>query len=181
MIEIQSNINDDKTFVGFVEQILNVGVNLNQPEDIFIIKVDHWFDFKWRQFSHKIFGALGVWHDPLRVPPFVPDRIVEEVYFEKTGQNYKRKEISPLHFYQPSAENAQRKINDKSAVFIWFSGDTVNNSQASLMVYTFKEDFQNSWYVSFIKKTDWQIYKTDNISRAEIKAMLENDYLALIR
>ena len=49
------------------------------------------------------------------------------------------------------------------------------------MLYVFLKDFQNAWYVSFINKSDWQIYKTDNISKAEVKAMIENDYLALIR
>lgn len=181
MIQIPSNLNDDKNFIGLVEQICNVVLNLNQPEDVFIIKVDRWFDFKWRQFSHQVFGDFGIWRERLRIPPFIPDRIVEEIHLEKTNQGYKRKDLPQLHIYQHSDENNHRKINNRSAIFAWFSGDTVNNSQASLMVYVFKDDFQSSWYISFIKKADWQIYKTDNISKSEVKAMLVNDYLALIR
>lgn len=181
MIDILSSESDDKDFIKIVEQVLDVGVNLGRPEEVFIIKVDHWFDFKWREFSHKIFGALGVWRKPLRVPPFIPDRIIEETYFQRIGESYQRENLNPLHIYQPSEGNARRKINRKSASFIWYSGETNSNSQASLMIYFFTKDFQNSWYVSFIKKSDWQIFKTDNISKAEVKSMIENDYLALIR
>jgi hypothetical protein len=181
MIEILPAENDDKNFIGLVEQISNVGINLTQPEEVFIIKIDHWFNFKWKSFSHKIFGALGVWRDELRIPPFIPDRVVEETFFQKIGEVYETKSANPLHIYQPSENNARRKIKRKSALFVWFSGETTKNSQGSLMIYTFSKDFQNAWYVSFIKKSDWQIYKTDNISKTEAKAMIENDYLALIR
>ena len=181
MIEILPSQNEDKKFVGLVEQILNTGISLTEPNDVFVTKVDHWFDYKWRKFSHKVFGAVGVWREPLRIPPFIPDRIVEEAYFEKVEKRYIYKDLYRLHIYQPSSENADRKIRRESATFLWYSGDTANNTLGSLMIYTFGKDFQNSWYVSFIKKTDWQIYKTDNISRAEIKAMIEKDYLALIR
>lgn len=181
MIEILPSENDDKGFIKIVEQILDVGVNLGCPEEVFVIKVDRWFDFKWRAFSHKIFGAIGVWREPLRIPPFIPDRIVEQCYFQKVEENYQRKNSNPIHIYQHSDWNAIRKIKRKSAIYIWYSGETAKNSQASLMNYFFKDDFQNSWYVSFTKKSEWQIYKTSNISKGEIKSMIENDYFPLIR
>jgi hypothetical protein len=182
MIEILPNETDDRDFVQIVEQILTVGLKLGQPDEVFIIKVDHWFDFKWLAFSHKIFGALGVWREPLRIPPFIPDRIIEELYFKKkVGENYQREVSNPLHIYQSSDNNAKRKIKRQSALFIWYSGETAINSQGSLMVYFFKEEFQNAWYVSFVKKSDWQIYKTNKISKSEVKSMIKSDYLALIR
>ena len=177
MIKLLLNKNDDKNFIGLVKQIINVEAQFAQPEDVFIIRVDHWFDFKWREFSHKIFGALGVWRSPLRIPPFIPDRIIEENHFHKNGKIYEQKTPYKLHIYQHSDENAKRKINRKSAIYIWFSGYTLNNSQGSLMVYRFAKDSQTSWYVSFIKKTDWKIYKTDNISKAEVKSMIDNGHL----
>ena len=181
MIEILPTENDDKNLVRLVEQIFNAGVRLNQPNEVFIVKVDHWFDWKWREFSHKVFGALGIWRNPLRIPPFIPDRIIEERHFERVGKTYRQKDGFKLHIYQHSDENVQRKIKRTSAIYVWYSGDTMNNSQASLMVYTFNGEFQNSWYVSFTKKSSWQIYKTDNISKAEVKLMIENNYLALTR
>lgn len=181
MIEVIPKEDDDNEFIKIVEQILMVGVRLSQPEEVFIIKTDHWFDFKWREFSHKIFGALGIWRNPLRIPPFIPDRIIEQKYFQNNGIEYQELDSNPIHIYQPNENNSQRKIKRKSSHFIWFSGQTTANSQASIMVYIFSQEYQNSWYISFTKKSSWQIYKTDNISKAEIKSMLENDYLALIR
>jgi hypothetical protein len=181
MIEILPDKNDDENFVKIIEQILDVGINLGCPEEVFVVKVDHWFDFKWREFSHKIFGALGVWRKPLRIPPFIPDRIVEQKYYRKVGKYYELKDTNSIHIYQQSDWNAIRKIKRKSAIYIWFSSGTVKNSQASLMVYFFKDDFQKSWYVSFTKKSEWQIYKTDNISKAEVRSMIENDYFPLYR
>lgn len=181
MIEILASENDDKDFVQIVERIFNAGLKLGNPEEVFIIKVDHWFDFKWLAFSHKTLGALGVWSKPLRIPPFIPNRIIEEIYFQKIANDYKWEVSDPLHIYQTSENNAERKLKCQSAYFIWFSGDTKNNSQGSLMVYSFEKDFQKAWYVSFVKNPAWQIYKTDKISRAEVKSMIENDYLNLIR
>lgn len=181
MIEILPSQNEDKNFVGLVEQILNTGVRLTEPKDVFITKVDHWFDFKWHKFRCKVLGAFGVRGEPLTIPPFIPDRIVEESYFEKVGQKYIYKDLYRLHIYQTSSENEKREIKLDSATYLWYSGDTLNNFQGSLMAYTFGKDYQNSWYASFIKKKDWQIYKTDNISKAEITAMINRNYLALIR
>jgi hypothetical protein len=180
MIEILPSKTDDKIFVGLINQILQTEISFVEFEDIFITKVDHWFDLKWRAFSHKMFGELGVWREPLRIPPFIPDRIVEETYFQKVGKSYVPKDLYQLHIYQPSSKNAERKINRKSALYIWFSGNTLSNSQGSLMIYKFTKELQNSWYVSFIKKTEWQIYKTDNISKAEVKGIIKNDNFALI-
>ena len=181
MIELTPSRNDDKNFVALVGQILLSEVNFSQPDDVFITKIDHWFDYKWRGFSHKIFGALGVWREEfLRIPLFIPDRVAAEAYFQKVGKCYGRNDLYRLHIYQNSAENARRKIKRRSAVYVRFSGDTLNKSRGSLMVYRFEKDGQHSFYVSFIKKSVWQIYKTDNISKAEVKAMIENDKLVLV-
>lgn len=180
MIDISPSENDDKNFIEIVGRILQFEVKFAQPEDVFVTKVNHWFDFKWRGFSHKILGALGVWREPLRIPPFIPDRIIEEKHFQKIGENYELKDLYQLHIYQQSSENAERKINRKSAIYLWFSSDTTNNSQGSLMIYKFDKDSQDSWYVSFIKKPDWQIYKTDNISKAELKSISKKDFFALV-
>ncbi len=172
MIKLLPNENDDKDFITLVEQILLAEISFTQSENVFITKINHSFDFKWRGFSHKIFGELGVWREPLRIPPFIPDRILEEIHFEKNDEIYMQKDQFQLHIYQPSSEDAERKINRKSALYVWFSGNTSNNSQGSLMIYKFGEEFQSSWYVSFLKKVDWQIYKTDRISRSEILALI---------
>lgn len=173
MIELSATENEDVRFVAMVERVLNFEIRTVDPKAVFVTKVDHWFDFKWREFSHKIFGGLGIWREPLRIPPFIPDRIVEERHFVKKRKRYEFAGRVRLHIYQPSSKNAERKINRKSAIYLWYSGDTVNANQGSLMIYSFGKESQNSWYASFARKDSWQIYKTDNISKAEVKAMLD--------
>lgn len=40
------------------------------------------------------------------------------------------------------------------------------------MIYQIKKQAKYSFYVSFLKKDDWQIYKTDGISRNEVLSMI---------
>ena len=180
---IEATDNDDKDFIEIVSNMLRISVGLCQPKDVFIIKIDHWFNHKWLEFAGKTLGATGVWYEELRVPPFVPDRVIEQTYFQKTANGYEQSDAKDLHIYQSGDANLRRKIREvsESANFVWFSSETANNSQASLMFYVVSEEFQNGWYVSFVKKTDWQINKTKNISRNSVKAFIENDVLALIR
>lgn len=147
-----------------------------EPKYVVIIKVDHWFDFKWRQFSHKIFGAMGVWREPLRIPPFNPNRIIEEFHFENTGEEFCRSVVFS-HIFQSSSENAQRKIRRDRSIYVWFSGNTAEGNHASLMLYNFPEGTQSSWYASFLKNSDdgnWRIRKTDGISRAELLGFIRD-------
>ena len=46
------------------------------------IRVNDWFDSKWLGFSGKLVGAVGVWNTELTVPPFNPNRIREERWFD---------------------------------------------------------------------------------------------------
>jgi hypothetical protein len=185
MIGIISKENDDNKFVQIIEQIINAEINLTQPKEMCIIKIDSWFDFRWLGFIGKTLGALGMWNnEELRIPPFVPDRVLEQLYFRKTGENYTKQSAPNLHIYQSSGDNitGKRKLVpiSESRLFCWYSGNTKNSTQGSLMVYRVGKENQNIWYVSFLKKSNWQIYKTKNTSRAEVKSMIQNDYLALI-
>ncbi len=176
MIVVGSDENDDPAFVRTVQSTVAFYLRNRVPNYIAIIKVDHWFDFKWRQFSHKIFGALGIWRETLRFPPFHPNRIVEEFHFEINGEGYERIERY-LHVFQPSSENAQHKLRRNQAVYVWFSGGTKGGNQASLMIYDFPDKTQYSWYASFIRGSDhddWRIRKTEGISKAELGMIISD-------
>jgi hypothetical protein len=110
MIEIISKENEDEKFVQMIEQIVNVGINFTKPKEIYIIKIDNWFDFKWLGFIGKTLGELGMWNnEELRIPPFIPDRILEQSYFHKTGENYFKQKAPNLHIYQSSGNNITGK------------------------------------------------------------------------
>ena len=106
--------------------------------------------------------------------PFVPDRNVAQLSFQKSAQRCERIKSESLHLYQHGNKNLQRKVKQISdlAVFVWFSGSSATNQQASIMFYSVSQKFQNGWYVSFAKMKSWQMNKTKNISKAEISALI---------
>ena len=172
MIEIIPDENDDLGFTKIVELIINKTVLSVAPDDIYFTKMDNWFDFKWKEFSGKLLGAVGVWNKELTIPPFIPDRILEQSYFQKQNDSYTGQVGRYLHWYMPSGKNVGRKLNSysfaRTRLFIWFSGNTKNNLRGSIMIYQVESEKQYSWYLSFLKKDSWQIYKTDGISRNEV-------------
>ena len=177
-INILAKRNDDITFTRIISQVLNDLIFLTKPIDVFVIQINHRFDYKWLTFSHKVLGELGVWHnDELRIPPFVPEKVIEESYFQLKHGNYFQKEFVPLHIQQNSQENAHRKIKlfSTSGIFLWYSGNSSIHSQASLMVYTRKNAIESCWYVAFNKNKSWKISGNRNISINELKSLTTDE------
>jgi hypothetical protein len=174
MIEVLPNDIDDSEFTQIVENIVNGFIQNHTPKEIYIIKIDNWFDFKWRSFAGKILGVAGVRSKELIVPPFNPSRVLEESHFQKFSKTYEKQNASDIHFYQSSEENLSRKLRyySDSSMFFWFSGNTQNTFRGSIMIYQIEKERENSWYISFLKKEKWQIYKTDGISRNEVLALI---------
>jgi hypothetical protein len=177
MIEILPNENDDLGFTEIVENIINKTVENIAPEEIYLTKIDNWFDFKWLAFSGKLAGAVGFWNDELTVPPFIPDRVMEQSYFQRLNETYVKQVGHKLHGYQSSGENIGRKLKSysfaRTRIFVWFSGNTKNSLRGSIMIYQIIKEAKYSFYVSFLKKDDWQIYKTDEISRNEVLSLMK--------
>ena len=174
MIEILPIENEDLDFIGIVKKILNTSLQSYIPNEIFVFKIDNWFDFKWQSFSGNTMGAVGVWHNELRIPPFIPNRVLEQKYFKRFGETYNEREYGNLHVYQQSDANFNRKITlvSNSGLFLWFSGNTKNNLRGSIMLYQVEDQTENSWYVSFVKSHRWRIDKTEGISNNEVLALI---------
>lgn len=166
--------NDDLDFLTIVRKIFNKTIRDYEPQKIYLVKIDNWFDAKWRLFSGKMLGIAGVHSYKLVVPPFIPSRILDQSCFIKFGDVYEKKELY-IHVYQPSEQNLSRKISGEyqSKTFFWYCGNTKKTSRGSLMVYQAEKEKQYSYYISFLKKEEWQIYKTDKISRNEIVNLMK--------
>ena len=180
MISIPLTKDDDPRFLASVRRSVASSVRSCQPADVFVIRIDHWFDHKWFAFAGKLYGALA-FHKPQRltVPPFIPDRVVSEDAFTLAGNQaaYRKTRARSLHRYQHSGQNLSRFIAhvSDSAVFVWFSGDTAHTEHGSLMVYSIQGETQQGWYASFRRRADWQLHKVQGLSRAELTSMLEKD------
>jgi hypothetical protein len=174
VIKLLPNDNDNLEFIQIVQSILDGFIQSHTPKEIYIIKIDNWFDFKWRSFAGKILGIAGVRSKELIVPPFNPNRVLEQSHFQKFGETYEKQDAPAIHFYQPSEENLSRKLRyySDSSMFFWFSGNTQNTFRGSIMIYQIEDERESSWYISFLKKEKWQIYKTGGISRNEVLALI---------
>ena len=179
MISIIQKEYDDVAFTRIVTRILNNSISFISPNDVYLVQVDRRFDYKWMGFSNKFLGAVGVWHlTDLRIPPFVPEKIVEEKHFQTANGRFVKKYEDLLHIHQASEDNKYRKIKEvsNSAIFLWYSGGTRTNTQGSLMLYSIKEGIQSCWFASFVNNGTWQVRGTQQISVGEVHSLIEMDF-----
>ena len=169
--------NDDPEFLELVSQIARHVIRQFHPVDVFLIRTDQWFDTKWLGFSGKMLGALGVSSRRLTLPPFVPNRILSQAAYSLANEIalYQTRQVLPLHLVQPSRNNLTKFIDliSKSGVFVWFSGDTRQSANGSLMVYTIANDSQSAWYASFQRANTWKINKVLGLSKNELLHLID--------
>src|SRR5215510_10889155 len=60
--EIFTNPTDDPHFVELLKHLISRLVGETFPEQIFVMKIDNWFDHKWLNFSGK--GRVGFFGGP---------------------------------------------------------------------------------------------------------------------
>lgn len=140
MLTLASSATDDPEFVGAVHAVI-AGVALEaKPEELYIVKLDNWFGPRWLRFSYKALGALGVSLFDLRVPPFVPARVVSQTHFTRSvdgGEYLAAASPVALHVQQTSTANAPRRLSalcPRAALF-WWSGGTLASGRGALMAY----------------------------------------------
>lgn len=176
MISITATKGDDADFIVLLNRIVCRITQEVQSRDVFLIRIDRWFDHKWRGFSGKMLGAVAVRQERLTIPPFVPKRVISQEAYSLDGGsgNYRLVGAPPLHLRQPSRENLTRFIDRVSSagLFVWFSGDT-QSANGCIMVYICTGDSQSSWYASFRAVETWQIYKLQGISKSEFLHLTE--------
>jgi len=177
MIDIRQNNTDDSDFIDLIETFVERLLASISPSDLYLIKIDSWFDFKWRGFQGKLLGAAGIRaFDKLRIPPFIPDRVLEQRHFERDNGGYYEGSEPLLHFYQSSSDNLTRKTiyaATEPRLFLWYSGGTQTTKRGSIMTYIVEKSNQRTFYIGLTKKIVWQTLKTDGISRNEAKSLLE--------
>lgn len=85
----------DPKFLEIASRSLKASVALYHPDEIYVVAIDNWFDAKWRGFSGKALGAIGVWKRPLTVPPFTQNRVRFEAHFafDAVGGDYIARDI----------------------------------------------------------------------------------------
>lgn len=171
--------NDDPRFIAIAGRLLDAAITESRPAEIYLIRIDQWFDAKWLNFSGKTLGALSVWRGPTTIPPFHPHRVTHECHFTTSAESGSivTAPASPLHISQPSSRNLTRSIAkvSPSAVFLWFSSSTRDLDRGSMMLYRSYGDDVFSWYASFHRSPTWRLDRHQGISPTELQRQLQCD------
>lgn len=171
--------NDDPRFIAIASRLLDAAITESRPAEIYLIRIDQWFDAKWLNFSGKSLGALGVWRRPTTVPPFHLHRVTHECHLTTSAEigSFIAAPASPLHISQPSSQNLTRSIAkvSPSAVFLWFSSSTRDLDRGSIMLYHSYGDDVFSWYASFHRAPTWRLDRHQGISPTELQRQLRCD------
>jgi|ERR1043166_5024591 hypothetical protein len=180
---ITRTANDDAEFVEIASRVLAASVGLFHPAEVYVVHIDNWFDVKWRGFSGKILGALGVWKRELTLPPFRPNRVLSQTHFTRdtSSGDYIATDAAPLHRNHVSFQNLNRDIRhlSNSAMFFWYSGASAQTGRGSFMLYRIEDGQVSSWYASYHRAPDWKLLHTQEISRAELLHLAQTSNQAL--
>jgi hypothetical protein len=161
------------TFENKVLEMMRAIIQKHQPRQLILIKVDSWFGPKWLGFSGKLLGQLGVWTDPLSIPPFVPSRILAQRRFTSPDCT-ETHAGSPLHVSVPSSAAIRRKLAqiEPGAAVLWYNDDSLTNKRGVTMAYIPIGDTYLHWYASWQETHgEWQIKQTNNISQQELASL----------
>jgi hypothetical protein len=168
--------NDDLQFISTANGFLAAAVAHYKPAEIYLVQVDGWFDAKWLRFSGKGLGAFGIWKQTTTIPPFHPNRVLNQNHLSLNTKTavYEESKSNPIHGKRSSGENATRKISNlsTSAIFLWYSSTAKEADRASIMLYRSHGGEVFSWYASFHKSPLWKLDRCHGITATELTHLL---------
>lgn len=170
--------NDNPNFILNCEKIIQNRINLWNPTDIYVTRIDNWFDGKWMNYAGTELHAISSWNfqDILTIPPFHPNRVESSEFYQKTSEQYAKKENqNVLHIIQESKDNLKRYISEFSTdgLFVWYSGNSKTNDRGTLMLYLIKESETKTFYITLTGKKNWNVSQTKGVLRNKIQSIIE--------
>ena len=174
MLAFDLDDKDDIDFVHAVQPIVEGVVRIVEPAELYLVKIDSWFGDKWLGFSNKVLGAFGIqYRKTLRVPPFVPARVVSERFYRRgVTSSYDLHTSASLHVEQSSEDNARRRMSVvcPDAAIVWWTGTTRSNQRGALMAYLPTPDGHSGWYAELKKVEGWRVAQTSCTSVRELES-----------
>jgi hypothetical protein len=179
-IELPINDGDDPAFVRCVGRLLARDVLTAQPEQVYVLRIDNWFGDRWYGFRGKSHGAAGFrnkpgWKKRFIVPPFVPERVLSETCYERTGEGgYARTESArPAAVHQKGGDNLKRWLDrfTESGLMLWYSGNSASQDMASAMLYVNTPAVTDAWYLGVRRnEQQWQFHKGIGMTIRDLEA-----------
>ncbi|SNR14183.1 protein of unknown function [Tenacibaculum jejuense] len=170
--------NDNPNFILNCEKIIQNRINIWNPTDIFVNRIDNWFDEKWLEFSGTTMSGLSIWKGETTIPPFHPNRVEFSDFYQKIAEHYVQKENPKiLHIYQKSKDNLKRYISGftNNGLFIWYSGNSKVNDVETLMCYLFRESECHPFFITLNGKKEWNVSQAKGILIKEIQSIIESE------
>ncbi len=174
-VKIPCENNDDTNFLSALNGFSDQLISDLKPAEVYAIRINEWFNHKWLGYSGRgiiqfpysepyILAKLDKrFLDKLTFPPFNPNQVIDERYWnlEKNG-NYREAE-SPHNIYKKELKfntynwhNLVESVSS-SGVFIWFSSNSKSSGCGSVMVYSVEGEDVQTWYASLSEKSGWNI------------------------
>ena len=168
---------DDPYFVELANRVVNGLVARYQPDKVWIIQIDNWFDHKWLKFSGYGLIASNIpmdrydtvkaesFQEKVTFPPFTPDRVLGQWSYERIGSEYSEfasRKLPHGNNRRSSDMNLRSRVQDFSnlALFIWYSGNTVATGRGSVMVYNVSQEQVDCWFLAFNRESEWRLLAT---------------------
>jgi len=192
-IYIKQSLEDDPIFFQGLMRLVSDAIHRVNPEDVFLVRTDNYFDVKWFAFAGKVKVGINtgipainskiqaVWKIgvDVTIPPFVPHRIVEQTHIKYADGSLMpaaadSRLVHPLQ-KKRSSQNIHNRLIDHSpsALFIWFSSKSSSNGRGSIMVYRTKKQKVCGWYASFTRGKQWHVDRARNKNRDLIEKLFQ--------
>jgi len=174
MFGLNADPDDDPDFMELAVRLIAGATRVHAPADARVFKIDNWFGHAWLGFSGKALGQLGVWKEPLTIPPFVANRVVRQWQFRRGGEQGGYRLVGPgqtVHYHGPSGNNLHRRVRHlaPSSALFWFSGNTLATGRGSLMGYIPLEPEHWGWFLSFGREHGWRVTRGKNIDDLDVR------------
>jgi hypothetical protein len=173
-MRIQPEPTDAVEFVTVVNQVIDGLLHRHAPESLFVLQIDTWFGQKWLGFSGVPLLGIAAWYKKLRIPPFVPNRVISQRKFQ--APFYEEIDSgNPLHRSVSGRVALGRKVSEVApgALLIWYSGNSKNTGRGSLMAYIPESDSYRSWYAQWQNANHWHVVQTDGIKLPDLEKLME--------
>jgi hypothetical protein len=190
---IAPEFDDEPEFVRLVELAVNGVLRRHSPAALALVKIDNWFGWKWLGFSGTVFigryARPGAWHipsdrrprDPIRIPTFVPDRVVSQRRF--VAPDYQETDPGKLLHEDIPSRVARDRIaarEEPETAPAWYSGNSKTNGRGSLMVYVPIGASHWPWYAELERGDPWRITAdARNIKPNEFSRLMEEGSASL--
>jgi hypothetical protein len=138
IVDVPNREGDDKTYLAAVCSLVASLANDQKPTDIYVTRVNTWFDRKWLRFSgtgrvtYHGWSARDtvldeMWREKLTFPPFNPKQIGTQLYWRKRSDGsyggVPRPRLIHKHQLRHSADNLNNRVTDftDSGLLVWFT------------------------------------------------------------